>query len=115
MKWYYDQRVQKVSLKVGDKVLLNLRNYQTTGQKLTARYLKLFEIVEKLLLVIFKLKCPPRMIKIYSVFYASKLILYYNAEIPVQKGPEAQSEMVDGHKEWKIEKILSSRRYRCKL
>ena len=30
MKWYYDQKVQDVPFKVGDKVLLSLKNYQTT-------------------------------------------------------------------------------------
>ena len=27
MKWYYDQKVQSVPFKVGDKVLLNLKDY----------------------------------------------------------------------------------------
>jgi len=27
MKWYYDQKVQSVLFKVGDKVLLNLKDY----------------------------------------------------------------------------------------
>jgi len=30
MKWYYDKKVQSVLFKVGDKVLLNLKDYQTT-------------------------------------------------------------------------------------
>jgi len=30
MKWYYDKKVQSVPFKVGDKVLLNLKDYQTT-------------------------------------------------------------------------------------
>ena len=29
MKWYYDQKVQSVLFKVDDKVLLNLKDYQT--------------------------------------------------------------------------------------
>ena len=29
MKWYYDQKVQSVLFKVSDKVLLNLKDYQT--------------------------------------------------------------------------------------
>jgi len=28
MKWYYDQKVQSVPFKVGNKVLLNLKDYQ---------------------------------------------------------------------------------------
>jgi len=34
MKWYYDKKVQSVPFKVGDKVLLNLKDYQTTEQAL---------------------------------------------------------------------------------
>jgi len=30
MKWYYDKKVQSVPFKVGNKVLLNLKDYQTT-------------------------------------------------------------------------------------
>jgi len=30
MKWYYDKKVQSVPFKVSDKVLLNLKDYQTT-------------------------------------------------------------------------------------
>jgi len=30
MKWYYDQKVQSVLFKVDNKVLLNLKDYQTT-------------------------------------------------------------------------------------
>ena len=30
MKWYYNKKVQSVLFKVGDKVLLNLKDYQTT-------------------------------------------------------------------------------------
>ena len=34
MKWYYDQKVQSIPFKVGNKVLLNLKDYQTTEQAL---------------------------------------------------------------------------------
>jgi len=34
MKWYYDKKVQSVLFKVGNKVLLNLKDYQTTEQAL---------------------------------------------------------------------------------
>jgi len=60
MKWYYDKKVQSVPFKVGDKVLLNLKDYQTTEQALRPRYEGLFEIIEKLFLVTFRLRMPPR-------------------------------------------------------
>ncbi|PSS36928.1 hypothetical protein PHLCEN_2v1227 [Hermanssonia centrifuga] len=108
MKWYYDQGVQKVPFKVGDKVLLDLRDYQTTGCKLNARYSVPYEIVEKLSLVTFKVKWPARMTRIHPVFYASKLIPYNDAKIPGQKGPTAEPITVERHEEWEVEKILPS-------
>jgi len=53
MKWYYDQKVQSVPFKVGDKVLLNLKDYQTMERALQPWYKGLFEIIEKLFLVMF--------------------------------------------------------------
>jgi len=34
MKWYYDKKVQSILFKVGNKVLLNLKDYQTMEQAL---------------------------------------------------------------------------------
>ena len=34
MKWYYDKKVQSIPFKVGNKVLLNLKDYQTMEQAL---------------------------------------------------------------------------------
>jgi len=53
MKWYYNKKVQSIPFKVGNKVLLNLKDYQTTEQALRSWYEELFEIIEKLSLVMF--------------------------------------------------------------
>jgi len=34
MKWYYNKKVQSILFKVGNKVLLNLKDYQTIEQAL---------------------------------------------------------------------------------
>jgi len=34
IKWYYDKKVQSIPFKVGNKVLLNLKNYQTMERAL---------------------------------------------------------------------------------
>ena len=60
MKWYYDKKVQSVPFKVGDKVLLNLKDYQTMEQALQPRYEGPFEIIEKLSLVMFWLRMSSR-------------------------------------------------------
>ncbi|CDO69613.1 hypothetical protein BN946_scf184851.g1 [Trametes cinnabarina] len=115
MKWYFDQGVQKVPFKVGDKVLLDLRDYQTTGRKLNARYAGPFKIVEKLSPVTFKLEWPAKMTRIHPVFYASKLVLYHDPEIPGQKMAPPESVIIDGHEDFKVEAVLDSRRYRQQL
>ena len=58
IKWYYDQKVQSVLFKVDDKVLLNLKDYQTIEQALQPWYKRPFKIIEKLSLVIFWLRIP---------------------------------------------------------
>ena len=50
MKWYYDKKVQSIPFKVGDKVLLNLKDYQTTERALRSQYEGPFEIIEKVVL-----------------------------------------------------------------
>jgi len=59
MKWYYDKKVQSVPFKVGGKVLLNLKDYQTMERTLQPRYKGPFKIIEKLSLVTFWLRMPP--------------------------------------------------------
>jgi len=73
MKWYYDKKVQSVLFKVSNKVLLNLKDYQTMEQALWPRYEGPFEIIEKLFLVTFQLRMPPHYWALHLVFYASKL------------------------------------------
>ena len=60
IKWYYDQKVQSVPFKVGNKVLLNLKDYQTIEQELWPWYKGPSEMIEKLFLVTFWLRMPPR-------------------------------------------------------
>lgn len=115
MKWYYDQHVQKVPFKEGDKVLVDLRDYQKTGRKLTARYAGPFKIVEKLSPVTFRLEWPSHLTAIHPVFHASKLLPYHDSTIPGQTNPPPPPINIDGELEYEVEKILSSRRYRRKL
>jgi len=59
IKWYYNQKVQDIPFKVGDKVLLSLKDYRTTEQALQPWYEESFKIIEKLFNVTFQLKIPP--------------------------------------------------------
>ena len=106
MKWYYDQHVQQVSFQVGDKVLLDLCNYQKVYCKLAAYCYGLFTIEEKLLLVTFRLKWPNNLNKIHPVFHASKLSLYNEEEFVGQKFTLSGPELIDDHEEFEVEKTL---------
>ena len=109
MKWYYDKGVQNVPFKVGDKVLLNTKDYQTTERSLQPRYEGPFEIIEKLSPVTFKLNMPPRYRAMHPVFHASKLATYNEPTIPGQKVPPPPPIQVKGRKEWEVEQILQHR------
>lgn len=109
MKWYYDQNVQNVPFKVGNKVLLNLKDYQTTQRALQPRYEGPFEIVEKLSDVMFKLKLPSKYHAVHPVFHASKLAVYNEPTISGQKKTPPQPILVKGEEEWEVEDILQHR------
>jgi len=109
MKWYYDKKVQSVPFKVGDKVLLNLKNYQTTERALQPWYKGPFKIIEKLSLVMFQLRIPPRYRVLHPVFHASKLTQYSESIIHGQKATPPPPTLIQGQEEWEVEKILDSR------
>ena len=115
MKWYYDKSVQKVPFKVGDQVLLDLKDYQKSGRKLAAKYYGPFKIVEKLSEVTFRVEWPERLQKIHPVFHASKLHPYKEPEFKGQKYTMPLPDIVDGEEEWEVDKILKSRRQRRQL
>jgi len=99
MKWYYNQKVQSVPFKVGDKVLLNLKDYQTTEQALRPQYKGPFKIIEKLSLVTFWLRIPPRYQVLHPVFHASKLAQYSKSTICGQKSTPPPLTLIQGQEE----------------
>lgn len=106
MKWYYDQGVQSIPFKAGDKVLLNLKDYQTIERSLQPRYEGPFKILEKLSEVTFRLELPDKYCAIHPVFHASKLATYNEPTIVGQKRPTPQPVNISGNEEWEVEKIL---------
>ena len=99
MKWYYDQKVQDVPFKVGNKVLLSLKDYQTTERALRSRYEGPFDNIEKLSNVTFRLKMLPRYRAIHPVFHASKLTTYSNPTIYGQKTVPPSPIQIKGQEE----------------
>jgi len=106
MKWYYNKKVQSVLFKVGDKVLLNLKDYQTMEQALQPQYDGPLKIIEKLSLVTFWLRMSPRYQALYLVFHASKLTQYSKSTICGQKATPPPPTLIQGQEEWEVEKIL---------
>jgi len=108
MKWYYDQKVQSVPFKVGNKVLLNLKDYQTMERALRPQYEGPFEIIEKLSLVTFRLRMLPCYWVLHPVFHTSKLAQYSKSTICGQKSTPPPLALIQGQEEWEVEKILDS-------
>jgi len=109
MKWYYDKKVQSVLFKVGDKVLLNLKDYQTTEQALQPWYEGLFKIIEKLSCVTFRLRMPPHYRAMHPVFHTSKLAQYSESTIHGQKSTAPPLTLIQGQEEWEVERVLDLR------
>jgi len=105
MKWYYDKKVQSVLFKAGNKVLLNLKDYQTIERALQPQYKGPFEIIEELSLVTFRLRMPSRYRALHLVFHASKLTQYSESTIHGQKATPPPPTLIQGQEEWEIEKI----------
>jgi len=109
MKWYYDKKVQSILSKVGNKVLLNLKDYQTMEQALQPQYEELFKIIEKLSKVTFQLRMLSHYQAIYLVFHTSKLAQYSKSTIHGQKSTAPPLTLIQGQEEWEVEQILDSR------
>jgi hypothetical protein len=108
IKWYYDKSVQKVPFQVGDKVMLDLKNYQKSRQKFSAQRYGPFTIAEKLLPVTFCLEWPDNLSELHPVFHASKLSPYKDSKFAGQKYDLPPP--VEDLDEYKLEQIVNSAR-----
>jgi hypothetical protein len=106
IKWYYDKSVQKVPFQVGDKVMLDLKDYQKSRQKFSAQRYGPFTIAEKLSPVTFRLEWPEDLSELHLVFHASKLSPYKDSKFAGQKYD--LSPPVEGFDEYKLEQIVDS-------
>ena len=76
IKWYYDKDVQLIPFKVGNLVLLKMKNYQKTEAGLRLRYNRPFKILKWVSEVDFKLDLSAWYCAYHSIFYTSKLMVY---------------------------------------
>ena len=77
-KSYADRRCRPLEFKVGDHVFLKVmlkRGVVRFGKrgKLALRYIRLFEVLERVGTVAYRLALPPSLSDVYEVFYVSML------------------------------------------
>src|SRR5690606_20418491 len=101
----------------GDQVLLEADHIRTEvdrsrpSRKLRQQYIGPFKIIKKLSKVVYKLKLPPKL-KVYPVFHISRLKKFHQS--PRKFGRKRDTRpppiIVDGEKEYEVEKILDKQK-----
>ncbi|SGZ27897.1 BQ5605_C026g10216 [Microbotryum silenes-dioicae] len=100
--------------KIGDQVLLNRKNIQTSrpSSKLDSHKLGPFRIQQIISPVAFKLELPASM-KIHPVFHVSLLEPYQANSLASRcSNPPPPPEIINGEEEYQVEQILDSRNNR---
>lgn len=110
-KWYSDRGHKQLDLRVGDKVLVSTKDYQTSEKSLAPRYIGPFKIAEVLSPVTFRLTMGSQYRQYHPVFHASKLVPYVQTE-DRSPSPELSE---DDDREWEVSEILNHRKRRGKL
>ncbi|XP_070045416.1 uncharacterized protein [Nicotiana tomentosiformis] len=82
-KGYGDRRVCDFAFMIGERVLLQVSpmkgvmRFEKKG-KLSPRYIRPFEVLERIGEVAYKLSLPPRLSAVHPIFYVSTLVKYYD-------------------------------------
>jgi Chromo (CHRromatin Organisation MOdifier) domain len=117
--WYNKKKSPSHKYNIGDMVLLDTTNITTDRptKKLTDKNLGLFKILDKIRHSAYKLELPLQWNLIHPVFNEYLLKLYHKASFPLQHQqlPKPPPVIVRDIPEYKVEKIIASRRYRRKL
>ncbi|GJZ50096.1 putative reverse transcriptase domain-containing protein [Tanacetum coccineum] len=77
-KSYADKRRKPLEFKVGDRVLLKVSPWKGVMRfgkkgKLTSRYVGSFEILERIVLIAYRLRLPKELSSVHDTFYVSNL------------------------------------------
>ena len=114
MKRYVDQNRKEIEEeRKGDRVMLSTKDLvfkERPVQKLTERYVGLYEIEEIVLLNAVKLQLPSLM-RIHPVVNVS-WIVWYKEQVKGQKKEEEKPVEVEGVEEWEMERILNKKKIR---
>jgi len=89
-KSYHDKKRKDIEFQAGDHVFLRVNPLTDVGralkcQKLTPRFVGLFEIIEKVEVVAYRIALPPSLSNLHDVFHVSRLLKYvYHASHVIQ-------------------------------
>ncbi|PCH42029.1 hypothetical protein WOLCODRAFT_57995, partial [Wolfiporia cocos MD-104 SS10] len=92
---------------VGDKVMIDARDYQSTEQSLAPRYIRPFKIVEKLSPVTFRLHLGAQYCAYNPAFHASELVPYSSNVTRNPLGRPAPLLAPGEDQEYEVESILN--------
>ena len=101
-----------VPFKVGDKVLLDIKNLRSAGgmfRKFRQLRSGPFTVEEVLGPVTFKIRLPRAWKNIHPVFHASVLKAFRETEVHGPAFPEPPPETIEGEEEWEVDGILAHR------
>src|SRR3989440_2475418 len=112
---YYNQRHAPQRYRVGDEVLLSLKNIRLSrpSKKLDNRFLGPFRIIEAIGKQAYRLDLPKAYSRIHPVFHVSLLEPYRRRPGEEPSSPPAPELLPDGE-EYEVEDILDVRQYRGK-
>jgi hypothetical protein len=110
--WYNQKRKAGPKYKVGDKVIITLKDLKTTQptQKLADRNYRPFTIEEIIGQSAYKLSIPTSWVNVHNIFNKSVLKQWINPSFPSQTTEiiEPPAIIIDGNKEWEVELIIKS-------
>ncbi len=99
---------------IRDKVWLKATNLTMTHltSKLLPKQYGPFKITDIISNVVYKLELPPQW-KIHNMFHTSLLLPYHKTMMHRPNYHEPPLDVIDREKEWEVEEIVGSRRFRC--
>jgi len=118
MKYYYDRKHKPLYFKVGDLVNLRLHKGYTLpslkekNKKLGQQFAGPLKVLDRVGKLAYRLELPPSW-RIHDVISVAHLEpAHTNDPYRRPRPEEPEGVIVDGEKEWEVEKLLSKRTYR---
>jgi hypothetical protein len=115
-KWYNAKAQEQPKFKVGDKVMIDARNFRTKrpSKKLDHKKIGPVKIVKLIGKRAVRVELPTSM-KQHNVFNVTMLEHYRESRIPGRRQEPPPPEEIEGEKFWVVEGIAKSRTYRKRV